>query len=414
MACKADLMVTNAGQLLTLARPAPRRGLAMSDLGIVPHGAVAIAGGRILAAGPENAVRSRYEADDELDAGGRVVMPGFVDPHTHLIYAGDRIDEFELRLRGATYMEIMAAGGGIRSTVRATRAASDDEILSQTRRRLRRMLAHGTTTAEVKTGYGLDPENELRLLRLIRTLDDSQPVRLVPTFLGAHAVPPEFDGRAEAYADLVEGMLPQVRGLAEYCDVFCDEGAFTLAQTERILRRARELGLGLRVHADEFASLGATRLAVELGAASADHLVVTTEDDRALLAASGVGAVLLPGTAFGLGKKSYADGRSWVDAGAIVALATDCNPGTAPSESMPFIIALACRALGLTPAEAIVAATLNAAYCLNRAHEVGSLVAGKSADLLILDAGDYRELAYRFGTNPVGTVMVAGRICETD
>jgi imidazolonepropionase len=385
----------------------------MSDLGLVRRGAVAIGNGRILAAGPDDAVRAQYEADEELDAGGRVVMPGFVDPHTHVIYAGNRIDEFELRLKGATYEEIMASGGGIRSTVRATRAASDSEILSQTERRLRRMLAHGTTTAEVKSGYGLDPEHELRLLRLIRTLAATQPVRLVPTFLGAHAVPPEFDGRSEAYVDLVEEMLPQVRGLAEYCDVFCDEGAFTLAQTERILRRARELGLGLRVHADEFASLGATRLAVELGAASADHLMVTPEGDRAFLAASDVAAVLLPGTAFGLGKRAYANGRAWVDAGAIVALATDCNPGTAPGESMPFVIALACRALGLTPAEAVVAATLNAAYCLNRAHEVGSLVAGKSADLLILDAEDYRELAYRFGTNPVAAVIVGGRVCST-
>lgn len=413
MACKADLLVTNAGQLLTLDRPAPRRGAAMSDLGLVRRGAVAIRGGRILAAGPEGAVRAQYEADEELDAGGRVVMPGFVDPHTHVIYAGNRIDEFELRLKGATYEEIMASGGGIRSTVRATRAASDGEVLSQTERRLRRMLAHGTTTAEVKSGYGLDPEHELRLLRLIRTLAVTQPVKLVPTFLGAHAVPPEYDGRAEAYVDLVEEMLAQVPGLAEYCDVFCDAGAFALAQTDRILRRARELGLGLRVHADEFASLGATRLAVELGAASVDHLMVTPEGERALLAASDVAAVLLPGTAFGLGKKAYANGRAWVEAGAIVALATDCNPGTAPNESMPFVIALACRTLGLTPAEAVVAATLNAAYSLNRAHEVGSLVAGKSADLLILDAEDYRELAYRFGTNPVATVMVAGRICET-
>ena len=411
MALRADLLERNAGQLLTLDAPAPRRCAGMSDLGLVRGGAVATGGGRILAAGPERAVHARYEAEEELDAGGRVVMPAFVDPHTHVIYAGDRIDEFEQRLRGATYQEIMAAGGGILSTVRATRAASDDEILSQTRARLRRMLVHGTVAAEVKTGYGLDVESELRLLRLIRALAESQPVRLVPTFLGAHAVPAEYEGRADAYVDLVEAMVPQVAGLAEYCDVFCDEGAFTLAQAARILRRARELGLGLRVHADEFAPLGAVRLAAELGAASADHLMVTSEADRARLAASGVAAVLLPATGFGLAKGKYADGRAWVDAGAIVALATDCNPGTAPNESMPFTIALACRMLRLSPAEAVVASTLNAAYALGRASEVGSLVPGKSADLLILDAEDYRELAYRFGSNPVQTVMVAGRVC---
>ncbi len=407
---QVDLLITNAGQLLTLGRPAPRRGLGMSDLGLIRDGAVAIAGGRIVASGPTPELVGAYEAPTVLDAGGAVVMPAFVDPHTHVLYAGDRVEEFELRLKGASYQEIMAAGGGIVSTVRATRAASDAELLAQTGRRLSRMLAHGTATAEVKTGYGLDVDSELRLLRLIRALGESQPVRLVPTFLGAHAIPAKYAGRAEAYVDLVvEEMLPRAVGLAAYCDVFCDQGAFDLEQTARILRRARELGLGVKVHADEFAPLGAAALAVELGAASADHLMVTTERQRAQLAASDTAAVLLPATGFGLGGGHYAPGRAWVDAGAIVALATDCNPGTAPSESMPFAIALACHRLGLTPAEAVVAATLNAAYAVGMASEVGSLAPGKAADLAILDAGDYRELAYRFGANPVRTVIIGGQ-----
>jgi len=408
---KVDLLLIHAGQLLTLAGPAPRRGPAMADLGLVRDGAVAVRDGQIVAAGPTDQVRARYQPEQELDVGGRVVLPAFVDPHTHVLYAGHRIDEFEMRLRGATYQEIMAAGGGIMSTVRATRAATDEELLRQSRARLARMRAQGTATVEVKSGYGLDVEGELRLLRLIPRLARESGLRLVATFLGAHAVPAEYAGRAGSYVDLVVNeMLPQVVGLAEYCDVFCDEGAFALAQAERILRRARALGLGLKVHADEFASLGAAELAAELGAASADHLLATPATARARLARSNTAAVLLPGTSFGLKSDRYADGRAWVDAGAVVALATDCNPGTAPSESMPFTIALACRMMSLTPAEAVTAATLNAAYAVGRAGVVGSLEAGKAADIAILDADDYRELAYRFGSNLVHQVMVGGKV----
>jgi len=406
---KVDLLVVNAGQLLTLAAPAPRRGADMADLGLLRGGAVAVHEGRIVAAGLQDEVRSRYEAERQFDAGGRVVMPAFVDPHTHVLYGGGRIAEFELRLKGAGYQEIMASGGGIMSTVRATRAASDEALLGESARRLARMRAQGTATAEVKSGYGLSVEAELRMLRLTPALAERTGMRLVPTFLGAHAVPAEYAGRAEAYVDLVvEEMLPHVVGLAEYCDVFCDEGAFTLEETARVLRRAKELGLGVKLHADEFAALGATELAVELGAASADHLMVTPDAARARLAQSSTAAVLLPGTSFGLKSGRYADGRAWVDAGAIVALASDCNPGTAPNESLPFTIALACRMMGLTPAEAVVAATLNAAYAIGRAGEVGSLAPGKAADLVILDAEDYRELAYRFGSNLVWQTVVGG------
>jgi len=407
---KADLLLVHAGQLLTLAGPSPRRGPGMGDLGVVRDGAVAVRDGRVAATGSTGELGARFEAEQELDAGGRVVLPAFVDPHTHVVYAGNRIDEFEMRLRGATYQEIMAAGGGIMSTVRATRAAGDQELLSQSAARLARMRAQGTATVEVKSGYGLDVEAELRMLRLVPELARLSGLRLVPTFLGAHAVPAEYAGRADRYVDLVvDEMLPRVVGLAEYCDVFCDEGAFTLAQAERILRRARALGLGLKVHADEFASLGAAELALELGATSADHLMVTPAATRARLACSNTAAVLLPATSFGLKSSRYADGRAWVDAGAVVALATDCNPGTAPLESMPFAIALACRMMGLTPAEAVTAATLNAAYAVGRAGQVGSLEPGKAADIVILDADDYRELAYRFGGNLVHRVIVGGR-----
>jgi len=409
MPVEVDLLIIHAGQLLTLSAPAPRRRAGLEDLGIIRDGAVAVMGGRIAAVGTTAGLAPRVRAQREIDAVGRVVMPAFVDAHTHALYAGSRIDEFERRLQGATYQEIMAAGGGIMSTVRTTRAASDEVLLAQTSARLQRMLAQGTATVEIKTGYGLDTASELRQLELVHRLAAQGPQRLVPTFLGAHAVPAEFAGQADAYVDrVVEEMLPRVVGLAEFCDVFCDEGAFTLAQTERILRRAQALGLGLKVHADEFAPLGATGLAVELGAASVDHLVCTPAPEMARLAASNTAAVLLPATGFGLGAH-YAAGRAWAQAGAIVALATDCNPGTAPGESMPFVIALACRALGLTPAQAVTAATLNAAYAMGRADQVGSLTPGKWADLIILEAEDYRELAYRFGGNPVQQVIVGGQ-----
>ena len=471
----ADLLIHNAAQLLTLAGPHPRRGEAMSELGLIEDGAVAVHDGRILAVGPTDEIRSKFVARQEIDASGKVVMPGFVDPHTHAVWAGDRADEFEMRLRGATYMEIMAAGGGIMSTVRATRAASLEELIAQSRRRLDAMLAHGTTTAEVKTGYGLDVETELKQLRAIRALDQAHPMTLVPTFLGAHAVPAEYKGRADAYVDLVVGeMLPAIKSQianrqspifcvtvhrrgaesAEkgqpiypinpmyrlnpltlgsrsprklqqnsaysasqrcrgeqllFCDVFCDEGAFTLEQSRRVLEAARALGFGLKIHADEFKALGGTRLAVELGAISADHLVCTPPDEIELLAHSDTIAVALPGTPFGLAHHEYTPAQAIIAAGGALALATDLNPGTCWCESMPFIIALACRYMKLTPAEAIVAATINAACAVGLAHEVGSLEAGKQADIIILDLPGYHHLAYRFGVNPVQTVIKAGR-----
>ncbi|MGQ9494463.1 MAG: imidazolonepropionase [Anaerolineae bacterium] len=426
MAIEVDLIVYGASQLLTLAGDGPRRGKTMSELGLIADGAIAIAHGRIVAIGTTSEVRSSYSALLELDAAGRVVLPGFVDAHTHLVFAGSRHDEFERRIAGATYLEIMAAGGGIMNTVRATRSASVTQLMEEAQPRLARMLAHGTTTAEVKTGYGLTTADEIKCLEVIHRLNSSQPVELVPTFLGAHALPEEYKGRAEAYVDLVVNeMLPAVWAqhpsmtgdrsphAALFCDVFCDEGAFDLQQTKRILSAAKALGMPLKVHADEFAHLGAARLAAELGAISADHLLRTPTEELAALAEAGVIAVLLPGTPFGLGQHEYADARAMIAAGLPVALGTDLNPGTCYCESMPFIMALACRFMKMTPAEAIVASTVNAAYAIGHGSNLGRLQPGFVADLLVLEVEDYRHLAYRFGTNLVQKVIKRGNIVFT-
>ncbi len=423
MVVDVDLMVHGAGQLLTLAGVGPRCGKAISELGLITNGAVAIVDGHIVAVGTTSELRAQYRASHEIDAAGRVVVPGFVDAHTHPVFAGSRQDEFERRIAGATYLEIMAAGGGIMSTVRATRGASLQQLLSEAQPRLARMLAHGTTTAEAKTGYGLSTADEIKSLEAIELLNRSQPVELVPTFLGAHAVPAEYSGRTEAYVDLVVNeMLPAVHEKARasfdprsspaqlFCDVFCDEGAFDLAQTRRILSTAKSLGMSLKLHADEFAHLGASQLAAEMGAVSADHLLCTPSDELSALAEAGVIAVLLPGTPFGLGQREYANARAMITAGLPVALATDLNPGTCYCESMPFMMALACRFMRMTPAEALTASTVNAAFAIRRGQDLGRLQSGFMADLLILDTDDYRHLAYRFGTNLVQTVIKRGQV----
>ena len=423
MATFVDLIVHSADQLLTLAGDGPRHGPAMGDLGLIADGAVAIDDGCIVSVGRTCEVRGAYRAHREIDAAGRVVLPGFIDAHTHPIFGGSRQAEFEQRIAGATYLEIMAAGGGIMSTVRATRAASLAQLIESGRTRLSRMLAHGTTTAEAKSGYGLTTHDELKCLEAIDALNGSQPVDLVPTFLGAHAVPEEYSGRPDAYVDLViDEMLPAVKRWASsgqalgarprhlYCDVFCDEGAFDLVQTRRILSAARGLGIALKVHADEFANLGAARLAAQLGAVSADHLLCTPLDELAAMAEAGVIAVLLPGTPFGLGSCQYADARAMIDCGLAVALGTDLNPGTCYCESMPFVMALACRFMKLSPAEAIVASTVNAAYAVGRGGSIGRLQAGFAADLLVVDPDDYRHLAYRFGSNLIRVVVKRGKV----
>ena len=414
---KADLLIYDAAQILTVASPdGPRRGPAMRDLGIIPDGAVAIYDGRIAAVGPSVKLRSEVRAGQSISAAGHLVMPGFVDPHTHLVWAGDRAGEFEQRVSGAGYMEIMAAGGGIMSTVRQTREVGVQELVTQTQPRLQRMLAHGTTSIEIKTGYGLTTQDELKQLEAISLLQHDTPMTLVPTFLGAHAVPAEYKGQTDAYVDLVvEEMLPAVAQSAnapQFCDVFCEEGAFSLDQSRRVLGTAGALGMALKIHADEFKPLGGTRLAVELGATSADHLVCTPPDEIEYLAQSDTIAVALPGTPFGLGHQSYTPARALIDGGGAVALATDCNPGTCWCENMQFMLALACRMMKMTPAEAISAATINAAHAIGLGHQVGSLEPGKRADLILVDAPSYQHLAYRFGTNLVRAVVSSGQLIQ--
>lgn len=417
------MLIHSANQLLTLTG-GPQRGHNLGSLGIIENGAVLIRDERIIAVGTTAELRASFPNEPTFDASGCVVTPGFVDPHTHLIWGGDRAGEFELKMAGKPYLEILAEGGGIISTVRATRTASIETLMAQTRPRLLRMFAHGTTTAEAKTGYGLQTATELRLLKALLALDDEGPVELAITFLGAHAIAPEFKGDPQGYTDLIcETMLPLVqqwwqthapRLTLPFVDVFCENKAFDLGQSRQILTRAKELGFPLKIHADEFDNLGGASLAVELGAASADHLVKTSDADIATLGASETVAVSLPCTPFGLAEPDYTPAKKILDAGGILALATDCNPGTAWNESMQFAIALACRYLKLTPAQAIAAATINSAHAIRRADRVGSLEPGKQADLLVLSVPDYRHLGYRFGTNLVRQVIKRGRIYSVD
>lgn len=415
---KIDLLIHSSSQLCTLSvNDGPQRGTQLGHLNIIEDGAIAIEEGVILETGDSRTLTAKYDAFAEIDAEGRCVMPGFVDPHTHIPWSGDRAGEFEQRLAGATYMEIMTSGGGIMSTVRQTRRATLAELVNDNLPRLKRMLAFGTTSAEAKTGYGLDTQTEVKQLSAIAALNEQQHVELVPTFLAAHAVPSEYNGRTDAYVDLVmDEMLPAAAQWMErhdtplFCDVFCEEGVFDLNQTRLILEMAKELGLGLKVHADEFVGLGGTALAVELGAISADHLVETPEADIVALGQGPTIAVGLPGTPFGLGHHDYTPAKQILAANGALALATDCNPGTCWCESMQMVIALACRYMGLTQAQAVAASTINAAYAIGRGEDIGSLDVGKQADIIILDTADYRQLGYRFGTNMVRTVVKKGAL----
>ncbi len=413
------MLIHSAKQVLTLAG-GPQRGKELGRLGLVENGAVLMRDEKIVAVGPTDELRASYKDEPTLDASGCVILPGFVDPHTHLIWAGDRAREFEMRLEGAKYLDILAAGGGILSTVRQTRTASIEALMAQTRPRMLRMFAHGTTTAEAKTGYGLQTATELRLLKALLALDDESPLELAITFLGAHAIAPEYKDDPQGYTDLVtETMLPTVqqwwqthapRLALPFVDVFCETGAFSLEQSRQILTKAKELGFPLKIHADEFDNLGGASLAVELGAASADHLVKTSDADIEALGKSDTVAVSLPCTPFGLAERDYTPAKKIIEAGGMIALATDCNPGTAWNESMQFVITLACRFLGMTPAQGIAAATINAAHAIRRDDRIGSLEPGKQADLVILGVPDYRHLGYRFGSNLVRQVVKRGRV----
>lgn len=415
------MLIHSASQLLTLSG-GPQRGRTLGALNIIEDGAVFIQGEKIAATGRTSDLLAAHPSESRLDASGCAVLPGFVDPHTHLVWAGDRAAEFEMKMAGAKYLDILAAGGGIISTVHQTRAAPLEQLMDETRPRLQRMFAHGTTTAEAKTGYGLDTETELKLLQAILALDAEGPIELASTFLGAHAVAPEFKDNPQGYTDLVcAETLPAVwdwwqaqgphRPLP-FVDVFCENKAFDLAQSRQILTKAKELGFPLKIHADEFDNLGGASLAVELGAASADHLVKTSDADIAALGKSETVAVSLPCTPFGLAETEYTPAQKILAADGILALATDCNPGTAWCESMQFVIALACRVLKLTPAQAVAAATINAAHAIRRADRIGSIEPGKQADLLILSVPDYRMLGYRFGTNLVRQVVKRGRVSD--
>lgn len=413
------MLIHSASQLLTL-QGGPQRGADLGNLGLRTDGAVLLRAGLIQEVGSSAEMLTKYPDEERLNASGRAVLPGFVDPHTHLVFAGDRAAEFEMRLQGKTYLEILASGGGILSTVRATRAASLPELLEQTRERARRMLAHGTTTAEAKSGYGLDLDSEINQLDTLLTLDEEGPLQIVPTFLGAHAVPPEYRANPGGYVSLLcQQILPAVRSWWQtrapqrslpFVDVFCETGAFDLEQSRQILETARSLGFPLKIHADEFDNLGGAALAAGLGAASADHLVKTSAQDIRTLARSQTAAVALPCTPFGLGHAEYTPARTILTEGGLLALASDLNPGTAWCESMQFVIALACRYLRLTPAEALAAATINAAAAIGLEGRIGSIEVGKQADLIILSVSDFRHLAYRFGGNLVQTVIKRGKV----
>ncbi len=412
------MLIHSASQLLTLAGE-PQRGKELGRLGIVPDGAVLVRGGIIEQVGPSEQMLAAYPNEERFDAAGRVVMPGFVDPHTHLIFAGDRAAEFEMRLEGKTYQEIAAAGGGILSTVRATRSASVEELKRQARPRMAGIMRHGTTTIEAKTGYGLQHPSELEQLQAVLELDAEGPLELVPTYLGAHDIAPEYKGRADEYTDLLcSQMLPEVKSWWQahasgrqlpFVDIFCESIAFNLEQSQRVLQAARDLGFPLKIHADEFDNLGGASLAAALGAVSADHLVKTSLDDIAAMAQSNTVAVALPCTPFGLADPHYTPAKAILYAGGLLAIASDLNPGTAWCENMQFVIALACRYLRLTPSQAIAAATINAAAAIDRANRIGSLEPGKQADLILLSVDDYRHLGYRFGGNLVQRVMKRGQ-----
>jgi imidazolonepropionase len=415
----ADLLVRNIGLLATMAGPAPRRGMEAADAGYVPRAAVAAAGGRIVYAGPEEGLdHAVFQGAEQvtIDAGGAAVIPGLVDAHTHLAFAGDRDEEIRWRLAGASYREIAAGGGGIVRTVAATRASSREELAAAIGSRLDEMLLQGTTTAEIKSGYGLETEAEVRSLQAIRAAAESHPVGVVPTFLGAHEVPPEHRGDRGRYLDLLIGeMIPEVARLrlAVFCDAFCEEGVFTVAESRRILAAARERGMKLRLHADELAWTGGAELAAEMGARSADHLLFVSDQGARAMAEAGCAATLLPTAAFYLRLGRFAPARSLIEAGVPVALGSDANPGGGLSPSLPFAMALACFGMGLSLEEALAAATVNAAYSLDVHHDVGSVEEGKRADLVILRSPRILDLL-RVGVPAVRAVIKDGRVVVDD
>lgn len=412
-----SLLVRGGHQVATPIGASARRGDRLGDLRVSPRAVVRIEGGIIRFVGDESEHDRSFDPPHEvLDAAGCCIVPGFVDPHTHPVWAGSREQEFNRRLRGESYMEIARSGGGINASVRATRAATRKDLFDAAFARLDTFVEHGTTTIEAKSGYGLDIDSEIRMLEVIEELDQAHPIDLHPTCLAAHEVPPEHRDRPEDYVRLVIDQIhPEIarRGLAEAVDVFCEEGVFDLGQTRRLLGDATRYGWRIHLHADELTPLGGTELAVELGALSADHLVFVTDDGIRALASSDTVAVLLPGTSFFL-RSSYAPALRMIEAGCAVALATDCNPGSSPTESLPTILALACLNMGLTVEQALTAATLNAAAAIGRAAELGSIEVGKRGDLVVLAAPTYHHVVYHYGVNPVRHVVKGGEVVVRD
>src|SRR5436853_1914949 len=405
-----SMAVFHASQLITLSGPKrPRARRELSELAIIPDGAMLIRDGRIDVVGPSAEIEKRAGDAELIDARGKVVLPGFVDAHTHLVFAGNRLDDFERRGRGDTYEQIAKAGGGIWSTVEKTRAASETDLVIQAKKHAEWFLRCGTTTVESKSGYGLTVEDELKILRVMRRLNQETRLEVVPTFLGAHAVPREL--RESDYVDLViNEMLPRIASerLAEFCDIFCEYGYFDIEQSGRILTAAKKLGFKLRAHVDQLTNSGGAKLTAELGATTADHLEKTDEEGLAALKSAGVQPVLLPGSVYALASTSYPRARDMIEAGLAVVIATDFNPGSSPTVSMPMVLSLACTQMKMSPAEAITASTVNAAYSLNRGDKIGSLEPGKRANFSIFDCEDYRELAYWFGFPQTHSVYVRG------
>ncbi|HQX55631.1 MAG TPA: imidazolonepropionase [Pyrinomonadaceae bacterium] len=418
-----ELIVIHAAELVTCRSAGkPKRGATLRVVGIISDGAVAVADGRIVGIGTTAEILPNFEADTVINADGRVVVPGFVDPHTHIVYAGDRLNEFELKIQGAEYLQILANGGGIISTVRQTRQATIEQLIQESRRRLDKMLACGTTTCEIKTGYGLDTETEMKMLAAIEALDRSHAIDIVPTFLAAHAVPPEFKGNADAYVDLIcTEMLPlawqwyerlhfAAKGTRFFCDVFTEQNAYDLGQSGRVLEMAKALGFGIKAHVDQFTNLGGTHLAIDLEAISVDHLDAISDEEISQLSASETIGIVIPTENFNSGKMKYADARKMIDADCAIALSTDYNPGSAPCPSQPMAMAIACRYQKLLPAEVLNAATINAAYSIGMGDRVGSIELGKRADLALFDCSDHRQIANEFGGNLVRTVIKGGKV----
>jgi imidazolonepropionase len=413
---KATLLIKNIGQLITMQGEIPRRGASMRDLGMIDHGGVAVAGEEILAVGTSDEVEGRSPLAHGctiIDAQGAVVTPGLIDAHTHPVFSMTREQEFEMRIEGKSYLEIAEAGGGIRASVRDLRQTPAEVLREKTRRRLDRLLAHGITTVEAKSGYGLSTEAEIKSLEVVRELQAVHPIEMIPTFLGAHEVPDEYRNKREKYIELIiKEMIPAVtlKKLAEFSDIFCEEGVFSVDESRRIQQAAKDAGLKLKFHADELKDTGGAELAASMGAISADHLMYISDSGIAAMAKSNTVGVLLPGTSFSLGGKQYAPARKMIEAGMIVALSTDCNPGSSCTESLAMIVTLAALQLKMTAAESISAITVNAAAAVDRSDRIGQLAPGKQADIAIWDMADYRELPYHYGVNLVTNVIKRGKV----